>query len=146
VAVSESFPAARGELFEQEVAAGTLVHLGQQWEELHVTLMGSDGGLSSIPSHVVLGGSILGCSEDDSMMVIALRPHEVSEVADYLASVNSEDIRRLVESNSAEIEEVLGEIDDWEGIRTFVSRCVDELRDFYAGAAKEGAAVMKLVY
>jgi hypothetical protein len=133
-------------VFEQEVAAGTLVHLGQQWEELQATLMGSDRGLSSIPSHVVLGGTILGDSEEQQMMVIALRPHEVSEVASYLEGVNSEDIRSLVESNSDEIEEVLGEIDDWEEFRTFVSRCIDELHDFYAGAAKDGAAVMKLVY
>jgi predicted trehalose synthase len=134
------------ERFEEEVAAGILEFLGQNWEEVHVALVGSSDDLSTVASQVVLGGTVLGPTPDETELVIALRPDEVSAVASYLSSVDGAEVRRLMDLHSGEIEQVFTKLDDWEGMLTFLIRTLGDLRVFYVSAAKAGDAVFKIVY
>jgi hypothetical protein len=145
-AIAARFPFAHKEGYGEEVADGILEFLGENWHEVHATLVGSADEVSSAPSQVVMGGSMLGPTSDETALIVALRPDEVAAVAAYLAGLDQVEIRRLMELHTGEIEQILGEIDDWESILAFLIRTLDDLRVFYTSAVQAGDAVFKLFY
>ncbi|MEU4494410.1 DUF1877 family protein [Streptomyces sp. NPDC023998] len=126
--------------FTAALAAGTLFDLGDEWEVLHAALTGGSNDACDAGFKPVLGGGMLGRTATE--VLVALAPNEVSDVARHLRGV---DPLRQVSDHLMAIEAAHGgEIGD-----KFACHLADVLQGlscFYAKAASDGDAVVKVVY
>jgi hypothetical protein len=127
-----------GQAFDEEIAQGILLDLGEEWNGPHAALAGAQADPSTPGFQPVLGGDFLGRTETEVLVV--LRPEQVASVSAF-----GLDIPGLVAANSRGIEGATGDVVDRE-LAGQIEEMLGQLAHFYAGAAESGDAVLKIAY
>ncbi|MFD9221187.1 DUF1877 family protein [Streptomyces sp. NPDC060064] len=126
--------------FAAALAAATLFDLSDEWEVVHAALTGGSNDTRDVGYQPVLGGGMLGRTATE--VLVALAPDEVHDVARHLGGV---DPHRQVSDNLAAMEAAHGgEIGD--KFARHLAGVLRGLSSFYAKAASDGDAVVKVVY
>ncbi|WP_405858561.1 YfbM family protein [Streptomyces sp. NBC_00090] len=128
------------ERFTAAQDAGLLLDLSKEWEVVHAAFTGGSPETHEAGYQPVLGGAFLGRTETE--VLVALRPDDVRRVSDHLATVDPG--RRVNDSLDAMASAFGDEIG--EKFARYLATVLRDVASFYAEAASNGDAVVKIAY
>jgi hypothetical protein len=125
-------------------APGEELNLDKAWHGLHFLLTGTADGGAEPACYLVEGGEHLG--DDDDVQARLLRPDQVRALAEYLATLATDEVaRRFDPERMMELEIYPGiwdrpEETDWP--RAFLFNAFSDLREFVGDVARDGDAIV----
>ncbi|MEU2241355.1 DUF1877 family protein [Streptomyces sp. NPDC018338] len=119
---------------------GLLLDLSTEWDVVHAAFTGGAEDTRDAGYQPVLGGALLGRTETEVLVVLA--PEDVRGVAEHLGAV---DPWRQVNESLAAMESVYGS-DIEERFARYLATVLRDVASFYAAAASNGDAVVKVAY
>ncbi|GGV08169.1 hypothetical protein GCM10010275_55470 [Streptomyces litmocidini] len=126
--------------FAAAQSAGLLLDLSEEWEVVHAAFTGGSPDAHEAGCQPVLGGAFLG--RTNSEVLVVLRSDDVRRVSDHLATVHPE--RRVSDSLDA-MESAFGD-KIGESFADYLATVLRDVASFYAEAASNGDAVVKIAY
>ncbi|MFC9242474.1 DUF1877 family protein [Streptomyces sp. NPDC057136] len=126
--------------FLQELEAGVLCNLGEDWQKVNVLLTGEDFPATGPECLPVLGGEHAATLGSPFDVLLILKPELVRVASEFLQGVDTD---ALLEQNKGKMR-VVGGAPDWMVIQLVGH--IDAMKKFYLDASAAGQAVTKRVY
>jgi hypothetical protein len=129
----------QNEVFDREIASGTLCSLGEEWTRMNVLLTGEDfpDGIASLP---VLGGAHVASFGSPVDIMVWLDVDGVRSARTYLSGLDFD------ECFERRRKQLVYYPDDVSYLSTELRRLLGDMQRFYALAVAAGEAVVKRVY
>jgi len=125
-------------------APGEQIYLDKAWHGLHFLLTGADDGGPEPACYLLTGGEHL--SDDDDVQARLLRPEQVRALAEYLATIDGDELTRRFDPERMMQLEIYPEIwtrpEETDAPRKFLFDAFSDLREFVDGVARDGDAIV----